>query len=136
MNQRGNYKISLNLDEETVEAWIFKVVISHKNGKNNFIIELDKNYHRILTSGSVLPLVLIQESMFFLLEREYISDTNIVITSDFCVQLGADFTAHIVNCLTSDAPEIVKKQGTSSDKKETKETQKTLEKESKDEQKE
>jgi len=73
MKSRGDSKITLQLREESIQSWSFDVFVSDSNGKHQFIVELDKEYNRQLTNDKVLPLVLIQESMFFLLERESVS---------------------------------------------------------------
>ena len=73
MKSRGDSKVRLELKKEGLESWVFSVVIIDKDGKHNFEVELDKKYHKEITNGSVLPIILIQESMFFLLERENVS---------------------------------------------------------------
>lgn len=70
MNSRGDSKLRIELGSETISSWIFSVLIVESSGKTELAITLDKEYHRSLTGGKVLPLILIQESVFYLLERE------------------------------------------------------------------
>ena len=70
MKSRRNSKITLQLSSESIESWTFEVFVIDGDGKHRFVIELDKKYHKELTNGKVIPLVLVQESMFFLLGRE------------------------------------------------------------------
>ena len=73
MRSRGNSKISLELLSESVSSWTFEVYVNDINGQHKFTVELDKEYHNELTKASILPLILVQESMFFLLEHEPLS---------------------------------------------------------------
>jgi len=70
MESKGSSKITLGLLRENVKSWTFEVFVVDKGGEYKFIIELDKEHYKELTEGKVPPLVLVQESMFFLLDRE------------------------------------------------------------------
>ena len=73
MKSKGNSKVTLQLLSESIGSWTFEVFVTDKEGKHRFAIVLDKEHHKELTGGRVLPLILVQESMFFLLERESVS---------------------------------------------------------------
>ena len=70
MNSRSTSKLTLTLKRESVTSWTYEVIITDRDGRHILSVELDKSYHQALTSGTILPLVLVQESVFYLLERE------------------------------------------------------------------
>lgn len=70
MNSRKDAKLTLELKRETIDSWVFLATITEEEKKYELTITLNKNYYKELTSGKILPLVLVQESIFFLLEKE------------------------------------------------------------------
>jgi hypothetical protein len=70
MNSKRNSKLKIEPNKETLSSWIFEVTVLDSGGRHILKITLDKEYHKTLTQGKVLPLILVQESVFYLLERE------------------------------------------------------------------
>ncbi len=54
----------------TKSDYLFKVVVSDKDGKTTHKVRLVKEYYQKLTNGKIPPEKLIESSFVFLLERE------------------------------------------------------------------
>jgi len=70
MKSKKNQKISLQIHSETIKSWTFEVFVVDGKDKYKFIVELEREYYQEVTNGKVLPIILVQESIFFLLEKE------------------------------------------------------------------
>lgn len=70
---KQNYKIKVELKKEEIEAWIFEVFVVSDLETYTFLVILDKVYYKELTDKKILPSVLVQQSFFFLLQKEPVS---------------------------------------------------------------
>lgn len=66
----SNWNIRIQKKSETPESWIFAVDVLEKNDIYHYSIELEKEYHQKLAGENTPPLLLVQQSFLFLLERE------------------------------------------------------------------
>ena len=64
------WKIRLEKHEETVTQWIFNVTVIQNQQSYNYIVTLEKKYYQELTQKNITPVVLVERSFLFLLDRE------------------------------------------------------------------
>ena len=67
---QSKWKINVSLKRESVDAWFFKVTVKNETGFYEFTVEVQKDYYEELTDGKIIPLVLVQQSILFLLSKE------------------------------------------------------------------
>jgi hypothetical protein len=66
----ANQKIQVVQESETPAKWVYRVEVMDGAERHVFTVSLSKAYHRELTSGRMVPLILIQQAFIFLLQRE------------------------------------------------------------------
>lgn len=64
------WKISLEKQGETITQWIFNVKVTQDRKSHNYTVALEKKYYKELTQRNIPPIVLIERSFLFLLDRE------------------------------------------------------------------
>ena len=67
---RGNWKINLELVGEQIADWKFGVTLARENQSYAYTVILNKDYHKELTGGQIVPAVLVQQTFLFLLSKE------------------------------------------------------------------
>lgn len=70
MSQNSNWKINVSLGNESIEQWLFDVVLKNSDAEHIYLVSLDKEYYKELTNGNIVPLVLVQQAFLFLLSKE------------------------------------------------------------------
>lgn len=71
---KNNWKIKVTLSKESINEWVFGVELIKEDAEYSYLVSLDKSYHKKLTDGNIVPLVLVQQTFLFLLSREEPTD--------------------------------------------------------------
>lgn len=64
------HKLTVSKSGETINSWIFSVTVKDDSGESNHKVEVDKTYFKELTNEKITAVMLVSNSMSFLLDRE------------------------------------------------------------------